>query len=65
MLGWLIAARSEHGYFTNYNERFGHYKQNLHYQCRQTGLIITFFVPKSQIIQKKTILQKVGEAIST
>ncbi len=30
VLGWLIAARSGHGHFADYHERFGHDKQDLH-----------------------------------
>ena len=36
ILGWLIAARSEHGHFVAYHERFGHEEEtDLHCTCGQ------------------------------
>ena len=33
-LGWLIAARSGHGHFADYHERFNHFeKTDLHCSC--------------------------------
>lgn len=35
VLGWLIAARSEHGHFADYHERFGHEEEDIRYKCGQ------------------------------
>ena len=35
VLGWLIAARSGHGHFADYHERFGHEEEHIHCKCGQ------------------------------
>ena len=35
VLGWLIAARSGHGHFADYHERFGHEEEHIHCNCGQ------------------------------
>ncbi len=35
VLGWLIPARSEHGYFEDYHKRFGHEEENIYGKCGQ------------------------------
>ena len=33
VLGWLIAARSGHGHFADYHERFGHKEEDIYCRC--------------------------------
>ncbi len=35
VLGWLIAARSGHGHFADYHERFGHEEEDIYCKCGQ------------------------------
>ena len=35
VLGWLIAARSGHGHFADYHERFGHEEEDINCKCGQ------------------------------
>ena len=35
VLGWLIAARTGHGHFADYHERFGHEEVDVHCRCGQ------------------------------
>lgn len=35
VLGWLIANKTEHGYFADYHERFGHKEADLQCRCGQ------------------------------
>ena len=35
VLGWLIAARSGHGHFADYHERFGHAEEDIRCKCGQ------------------------------
>lgn len=35
VLGWLIAARSGHGHFADYHERFGHEEEDIRCKCGQ------------------------------
>ncbi len=35
VLGWLIAARTGHGHFADYHDRFGHEEVDVHCRCGQ------------------------------
>ena len=35
VLGWLIAAKSGHGHFADYHERFGHEEEDIYCKCGQ------------------------------
>ncbi len=38
VLGWLIVARSGHGHFADYHEKFGHEEENIYCKCGQKRL---------------------------
>ena len=61
MLGWLIAARSGHGHFADYHERFGHGEQDLHCQCGQKrAQLHPFSCPRARPHRGKLLCRKLG-----
>ena len=54
VLGWLIAARSGHGHFADYHERFGHEEQDLHCECgRRRSQLHPFSCPNARAHRPK------------
>ena len=64
VLGWLIAARSGHGHFADYHERFGHEETDLRCDCghRRTQLH-PFSCPNARP-HKDKIASKSGRQLS-
>lgn len=57
VLGWLIAKSSEHGYFVDYYERFGHDKPDVLCQCgKRRAQLYSFCIQQ---------LNRIGENYST
>ncbi len=65
VIGWLIAARSGHGHFADYHERFGHEEQDLHCECgRRSSQLHPFFCPSARSHRGKLWSKKLGRQLT-
>ena len=65
VLGWLIAARSGHGHFADYHERFGHDELDLHCQCgKKRAQLHLFSCPNARPHRGKLLCKKLGRQLS-
>ena len=60
VLGWLIAARSGHGHFADYHERFGHEKADKQCRCGQRRARLHPFVCPRARAHREKLFSKSG-----